>query len=148
MSKTNQKVVSNRFKWIPMNERLDNLGLPLPPRKPEIGRPLLWVAIDPQGGCIEDIYLVNETGKTLENVIVGTGGCQIFDDDVFTLTGSDNEYINIADGDALKIDSYDGRADSDYILQIHIKIQINGKQIKLKSLVAKGGFKEEVLLWS
>jgi len=142
-----KKIVSNRFKWIPMNERLDNLGLPLPPRKPEIGRPLLWVAIDHQGGYVEDIYLVNETGKTLENVIVSTGGCQTFDDDLLTLTGSDNEYKNIADGDALKIDSYDRMADSDYILQINIKIQIDGKQIKLRSLVAKGGFKEEVLLW-
>jgi hypothetical protein len=131
-----------------MNERRDNLGLPLPPRKPETGRPLLWVAIDFQGDFVEDIYLVNETGKTLENVIVSIGGYQTFDDDLLTLTGSDNEYKNIADGDALKIDSYDRMADSDYILQINIKIQIDGKQIKLRSLVAKGGFKEEVLLWS
>jgi len=143
-----KKIVSNRFKWIPMNERRDNLGLPLPPRKPETGRPLLWVAIDFQGDFVEDIYLVNETGKTLENVIVSIGGYQTFDDDLLTLTGSDNEYKNIADGDALKIDSYDRMADSDYILQINIKIQIDGKQIKLRSLVAKGGFKEEVLLWS
>jgi hypothetical protein len=142
-----KKIVSNRFKWIPMNERLDSLGLPLPPRKPETGRPLLWVAIDPQGDFVEDIYLVNETGETLENVIVSTGGCQTFGEDLLTLAGSDNEYKNIEDGDALKIDSYDEMADSDYILQINIKIQIDGKQIKLRSLVAKGGFKEEVLLW-
>ena len=148
MKQSNKKVVKNKFKWTPMEDRVDKLGLPLPPRKPEIGRPLLWIAIDPQGGYDEDIYLVNETGKTLENVIVSTGGFQTFDDDVFDLTGSDNEYKNITDGDALKIDSYDARADSDYILQIHLKVQIDGKQIKLRSLVVKGGLKEQVLLWS
>ena len=61
-----KKIVSNRFKWIPMNERLDNLGLPLPPRKPEIGRPLLWVAIDHQGGYVEDIYLLMKLEKLLK----------------------------------------------------------------------------------
>lgn len=148
MSKVNQKIVSDQFKWVPMNERLDNLGLPFPPRKPEIGRPLLWIAIDPLDGYIKDVYLVNETGKTLENVIVTTGGMQVFDDDVHDLTESSNEYKNVETGDAIKVDSYDEMSDSDSMLQLHLVVQIDGKQIKLRSLVAKGGFKEEVLLWS
>jgi hypothetical protein len=38
-------------------------------------------------------------------------------------------------------------ADSDYVLQIYIKIKINEKWIEIETSASKGGFKEEVLLW-
>jgi|JYMV01.1.fsa_nt_gi hypothetical protein len=147
MKSTNQKIVSNKFKWIPMDERLDSLGLPLPPRSPEIRKPLLWIAIESQNNFVKDVYLVNETGENLETVIASTGGFQTLDDDVLGVSGSDIEYKNIANCDAVKIDEYDVIADSDYVLQIYIKVKLKGKWIDLKTSARKGGFEEEVLLW-
>ena len=89
MKRTSQKRVNNKFKWLPMDERLDNLGLTLPPRKPEIKKPLLWIAIEPQDDFVDDIYLVNETGNTIESVIANTGGFQTLDDDMFSISGPD-----------------------------------------------------------
>ena len=146
MKKSNQKVISNKFKWIPINERVDRLGLPLPPRKPEAKKPLLWIAIDSSDEWVEDIYLVNETGKILERVIAGSGGFQTVDDDVLNLTGSDVMYKDIANGDAVKVDEYHKMYDSDYVLQLQIQVKMNGEWIKLRPLVEKGGFKEEILL--
>jgi len=147
MKLTKKKVVKDKFKWIPKDQRLDSLGLPLPPRKPEIRKPLLWIAIEPLKSIFQDIYLVNETGKTLETVIASTGGFESFDDDVIGVSGPDIEYKNIASGDAVKIDAYNAMADSDYVLQIYIKIKINEKWIEIETSASKGGFKEEVLLW-
>jgi hypothetical protein len=147
MKQSNKKVVKNKFKWTPMEDRVDKLGLPLPPRKPEIGRPVLWIAIEPQGNFVKDIYLVNETGGILENVIASIGGLQSYDDDVFGISGSEIKYKNIENGDAVKIDEYDEMADSDSVLQIYLKVKIKGKWLELKSSSLKGGFKEEVLIW-
>ena len=143
-----KKNITNKFKWVPMDKRVDNLGLPLPPRKPESKKPLLWIAIDPQDDLVSDVYLVNETGATLDSVIAGTGGFESFDDDVYGISGNDVEYKDIANGNAIKVDEYHIRNDSDSVLQISFKIKIQEKQIELKSSTTKGGFKEEVLLWS
>lgn len=148
MKRTSQKRVNNKFKWLPMNERLDNLGLPLPPRKPEIKKPLLWIAIKPQNDFVNDIYLVNETGNTIENVIANTGGFQTLDDDMLCISGPDIEYKKIVNNDAVKVEEYDKLHDSDYALEISIKVKLNGKWSDFKTSTAKGGFKEEVLLWN
>ncbi len=152
MKKINQKIVSNKFKWVPMNERLDNLGLPLPPRKPETQKPLLWIAIEPQDDLIEDVYLVNETGETLETVNARTGGFESIDDDYNGISGTDIEYKNIANNDSVKIDEYHQISDSDYVLIIFIKLKLKGKFIELETSSTSrtsgaSGFKEEVLLW-
>ncbi len=149
MKKINQKIVSNKFKWVPMNERHDNLGLPLPPRKPETQKPLLWIAIEPQDGLIEDVYLVNETGETLEAINASTVGFESLDDDYYGISGLDIEYKNIANNDAVKIEEYHQISDSDSVLIISIKVKLKGKLIKLETSSAKraSGFKEEVLLW-
>jgi len=147
MKGAKKEIISNKFKWIPMEKRVDNLGLSLPPRKPETGKPLLWVAIDPQDNFIKDIYLVNDTGKTIEAVVAQTGGFETVDDDVITVSRSDIEYKNIENGDAVKIEEYHEIYDSDYVLYIYIKVKISGNWINLETS-AKGGFKEEVLLWS
>lgn len=142
-----KKNITNKFKWIPMDKRVDNLGLPLPPRNPETKKPLLWIAIDPQDDLVSDVYLVNETGATLDSVIASTGGFESFDD-VYGISGNDVEYKDIENGNAIKVDEYHVRSDSDSVLQISFKIKIQENQIELKSSTAKGGFKEEVLLWS
>ncbi len=152
MKKINQKIVSNKFKWVPMNERHDNLGLPLPPRKPETQKPLLWIAIEPQDGLIEDVYLVNETGETLEAINASTVGFESLDDDYYGISGLDIEYKNIANNDAVKIEEYHQISDSDSVLIISIKVKLKGKLIKLKTSSTSrtsgaSGFKEEVLLW-
>lgn len=152
MKKINQKIVSNKFKWVPMNERRDNLGLPLPPRKPETQKPLLWIAIEPQDGLIEDVYLVNETGETLEAINASTVGFESLDDDYYGISGLDIEYKNIANNDAVKIEEYHQISDSDSVLIISIKVKLKGKLIKLKTSSTSrtsgaSGFKEEVLLW-
>ena len=95
----------------------------------------------------DDIYLVNETGNTIESVIANTGGFQTLDDDMFSISGPYIEYKKIVNNDAVKVEEYDKLRDSDYVLEISIKVKLNGKWIDLKKPTAKGGFKEEVLLW-
>lgn len=141
------KKVSRKFKWVPMQDRVDKFGFPLPPRKPESKKPLLWIAVDKKNEWVESIFLVNETETTLENVVASTGGFQTLDDEILTLKGTDIEYINIKAGSAVKVDEYDKLHDSDYVLSLNIKVKIDGKWIKLPSISKKGGFKEEVLLW-
>lgn len=147
MKQSNKEIIKNKFKWIPMEDRVDKLGLPLSPRKPEVGKPILWIAIEPRDDFVKDIYLVNETGDILENVIASIGGFESYDDDVFGISGSKIKYKNIENGDAVKIDEYDEMTNSDSVLQMYLKVKIKGKWLELKSSSAKGGLKEEVLMW-
>ena len=98
MGELKKSIVKDKFKWKPMDERVDKLGLPFPPRPKEIKSPLLWIAIDPKDKYTQDIYLVNETGKILEAVIANVGGFESFDDDVIGYSGPDIKYEHVENG--------------------------------------------------
>ncbi len=40
---TGHKRVNDEFNWIPMDKRIDKLGLPVPPRAPELRKPVFWL---------------------------------------------------------------------------------------------------------
>jgi hypothetical protein len=65
MNDLSKKIVKNKFKWIPMNQRTDKLGLPLPPRAEETRRPFLWLAREKH-----ELYLVNSSNVALQSVTV------------------------------------------------------------------------------
>jgi len=148
MKKEQQKTIKDGFTWLPMDKRVDKLGFPLPPRKPELRKPLLWVAIESaQEDFIDDIYLVNSSDEVLEVVISNTGGFQTCDDDILTMSSKGFEYKNVANGDAVKVGEYHQILDSDYVLQLSLTITTKHGVIEITPQAEKGGFKEVVLLW-
>ena len=160
MNQSRKKTLKNKFKWIPMHERVDKLGLPLPPRSVDSRMPRLWVTSLPRvmktlkthDDWVQDVYLVNSSGKTLESVIATTGGCQslgLDNDEVVAGSDATIEYSNVANGDAVRIFQHEEFYDSDWLLGISLEVKMNGKWIKLETSYTKGtkGFPEEALLY-
>ena len=102
-----KKILKNKFKWIPMHERLDKIGLPVPPRPVDSRIPKLWLTkplLNQDDFATEayDVYLVNSSDSTLESVIVDSGGLLYDDDDLITTSQKDDiEYYNVENGDAV-----------------------------------------------
>jgi hypothetical protein len=97
----------------------------------------------------DELYLVNLSGETLDEVVAGTGGFITFDDDVAAVSSEDDSYVykNVKPKDAVKVDEYN-IYDQDYVLQtcISIKSEAFGC-FNLSSPAEKGGIFEVVLLW-
>jgi len=136
-------VLENRFKWVPIAERKSKWG-PMPPRKKETRRPLLWLTRDEK-----ELYFVNSSEEILDFVTTGTGGFQTVDDDCITVTAKNNyEYKNVKPNDAVKVEEFDGYYDLDYLLQVSLEVQSkNLGSIEILSPCEKGGVDEAVLLW-
>ncbi|MEX1196327.1 MAG: hypothetical protein WEB57_00505 [Pseudohongiellaceae bacterium] len=124
-----------------------------PPRRrpwqtsPDPRKPLLWLAKGREDDG--ERYLVNATGETLDQVIADVGGCITVDDDALPVTSeSPYTYRNVANGEAVKVEHFDGYYDLDYLLQIVLEIQSPtlGRVIILTP-PEKGGVGELVLLW-
>ena len=160
MSWSEKKTLKNNFKWIPKHERLDKIGLPVPPRPVDNRIPKLWItslppvekALKTGNALVTDTYLVNSSGVMLESVIATTGGLQYWDeDDDECIYGTDQEieYENVANGDAVRIFEHEAQYDADWFLAISLKVKMNDKWIKLNTSITKGtkGFLEEVLLY-
>lgn len=139
------KTIENGFTWIPPDERVSRFGGPLPPRKPETRRPILWLARDGQ-----ELYFVNASQETLDTVIAETGGCMTADDDVLTVSSESNyQYKNVPPDTAVKIEEYDLIFDSDFLLQVSIIVKSATLGcIEILSPPKKGGVEEMVLLWN
>lgn len=140
------KTVKNKFTWIPMDKRTSKFGGPVTPRKPEVRKPLLWLA-----RVGNELFLVNSSGETLDYVIPSTGGFQTYydSDEVVTISRDGvYKYENVSDSDAVKVEEFDEVYDSDYILQVYITVQSPklGK-IEIATPSGKGGVGEAVLLW-
>lgn len=136
-------MLKNEFTWVPMDQRSGRFGAS-PPRKPELRRPLLWLALD-----AGDLYLVNASGETLDSVISDMGGFTTSDDDVVTVASDKNyEYKNVENGSAVKVDEYDDYYDLDYLIQVVLRVQSPKFGIlEIVSPLEKGGVRETVLLW-
>jgi hypothetical protein len=96
-----------------------------------------------------ELYLVNSSVETLDEVSAESGGFQTVDDDVVSITSNDGyTYKNVKPNFAVKIEEYDGYNDLDYILQVVVTIQsTNLGTIEILTLPAKGGVGETVILW-
>jgi hypothetical protein len=137
------KLLKNEFTWVPLDKRSGRFGA-APPRKPELRRPLLWLA---RAGA--ELYLVNASGEALDSVVVDLGGFITTDDSAVTASSNQNyEYKNIDNGDAVKVDEYDDYNDPDYVLQVVIKVRSSKfGSMEIFSPAEKGGVKETVLIW-
>jgi hypothetical protein len=140
----NRGIVEGEFTWYPHQEIESRFGGSRPPSKPELRKPLLWLARDGN-----DLYFVNISGETLDSVIADSGGFQTADDTVISVTSNTQyEYKNVINNAAVKIEEYDGHYDLDYLLQASILIKSKSLGcIQILSPCEKGGVGETVLLW-
>ncbi len=76
------KVLQNEFTYTPLH-----LIPGMPPRKPDNRLPLLWLAR--KGG---ELYLVNDSGETLDWVGTGVGGFISADDEILPVSSA-KDYI-------------------------------------------------------
>ena len=136
--------IENKFIWVPIDKRKSRFGGgPMPYRKPENRRPILWLAREKN-----DVYLVNSSEETLDFVIADGGGFFIDDDDIVTFGGKKYEYKNVKPNNAVKVEEYDDFYDSDFFLQISLRVQSQKLGcINILSPTKKGGIGETVLLW-
>ncbi|TXI80911.1 MAG: hypothetical protein E6Q39_02015 [Crocinitomicaceae bacterium] len=138
-----QKLIENGFTWVPPEKRKSRFGGTVSPRIPEARLPMLWLARDGH-----ELYLVNNSGATLDVVTAGTGGFQTVDDQVAIIDSREvYQYIGVSQGSSVKVDEYD-ICDSDFVLQMFLKIKSeNFGLIEIRLPATKGGGKEMVLLW-
>lgn len=138
------KRIENIFNWVPMDKRKDKLGLPLPPRKPELRKPLFWLNRDDN-----ELYFINDSEETLDNVSTTTYGHTCDLDMVLFLEGDGClSYDHVKPQEAVKIEEFHPMWDSDFVLQVEIRLQ-SKKQgcFKITPPSKRGGIGEIVLLW-
>ena len=139
------KTLVGAFNWIPMDKRMSKFGGPMSPRKPEIRRPVLWLA---RAG--NELYLVNDAKEALDDVVAGHGGWVRADDRVATAASEvEFHYEHVQPGEAVKVDQYDGNHDLDYMLSVALKVQSPSLGcLEIESPAEKGGLDETILLWN
>ena len=149
MEEKTKNILKNQFHRTPMDKRTDGFGSPLPPRKPELRKPLLW--LDSRSlGQGHELYLINSSDEIIDSVSASSGGFQTIDnDDLATVTGTIYEYQNVEPGDAVKIEEFDCFYDLDYLIQVGIRLKSKKLgNIKILTPSEKGGIrKETVLIW-
>ncbi len=118
-----------------------------PPRvgQSETRKPLLWIKRDG-----DEVFLVNASSEALTFVRASSGGFVSSDDGAHATKGDwAPEYQNVAPGEAVKVEEYDGYYDLDYVLQVQLQVRSPGLgEMDLLSTPAKGGVKTQVVLWS
>lgn len=113
--------------------------------KKEVRTPVFWLA---RKG--PELYFVNNSYEMLDLVSTHTGGCETCDNEVVTISDDVGfTYRNVKPNEAVKIDQYDDVHDIDYLQQVALRIE-SKKQgcINMLTQPAKGGIKEEILLWN
>jgi hypothetical protein len=123
------KRVMHEFKWM----------------RPEDKKPVFYVM---RNG--EELYFVNDSADTLNSVSNSTGGCQTVDDGVMPISSPDALYLyeKVEPGEAVKVEHYDPYWDSDYLLQLEVKVTSPTFGDKIFRVVGKGGIDDTVLLWA
>jgi hypothetical protein len=135
--------VLNKFEWLPPEKRPSRIPGPKPPRKPETRTPLFFLARDG-----DDVYFVNNSTETLKSVVSDAGGLLNVDDEMdLNVGGPQYSYNNVMPGEAVKVENYHPMFDSDYILQLEVKVSSPAVGVKTFRVLGKGGVKETELLW-
>jgi hypothetical protein len=136
------KTRNDGFTWVPPGQQ-GRIYIE-PPRKKETRRPLLWLARNH-----EELYLVNDSGETLDIVTATSGGFFTADELVGTLSSeSAYRYEMVQSGTAVKVDEYNIIYDSDFLLQVYLTVQSQKLgRLEITSPPEKGGVQETVLLW-
>lgn len=137
------KIIEN-VKWISYEERESKFGGgPLPPRKPNPRRPLFWLARNDW-----ELYLINESGETLDKIVVKISATLTLDDEVVPVAVNVRyEYENVKPGTAVQVDKYSWD-DDEFLLQLFIKTALKKFGcMEFISLPRKPIEKETILLW-
>jgi hypothetical protein len=139
------KTLAGAFNWIPMDKRMSKFGGPMPPRKPELRRPVLWLA---RAG--QELYLVNDLKEALNDVVADYGGWVTADEQVATVaSAAEYRYKHVQSGEGVKVEQYDGYYDLDYVLAVVLKVQSPSLGcLEIESPAEKGGLGETILLWN
>jgi len=136
------KTIREGFPWVPPEQRTSRFGGPMPPRKPELRRPALWLH-----RCGDELYLVNALDEPLDEVSVGGERSQTLDDDVLAQSAPVMTYHDVAPGAAVKVDQYDGFYDLDYLIVLKLIVRSPSLGELYCHTAGKGGIEETVLLW-
>jgi hypothetical protein len=98
----------------------------------------------------EELFFVNDSEETLNSVSTSTGGCQTLDDEVMLVSSPDPLYWyeNVKPGEAVKVEQYDPYWDSDFLLQLEVKVSSATYGDKILRVTGKGGVDDTVLLWA
>lgn len=141
------RIVKDHFEWLPEHERIK-----FPPRKPDPRVAMLWIDSTYEfSDCRErELYLINNSGKTIDKIEIFTTGYISFDGQVAAVTDENGvTYENIEHGWGVKIDEYDNHYDLDYVLGFNAEIWSEHLgHIRLRSMGEKGGHEGlEVALW-
>jgi hypothetical protein len=137
------KRLSNKFEWLPPEKRPSRFPGAKPPRKPETRKPLFFLARDG-----DDVYFVNDSTETLNTVVSDAGGLlNIDDEEDIGVSGPKYSYENVLPGEAVKVENYHPMFDSDFLLQLEVKVWSPAFGGKTFRAIGKGGVKETVLFW-
>jgi hypothetical protein len=138
------KTLAGAFNWVPMDKRMSKFGGPMSPRKPELRRPVLWLA---RSG--NELYLVNDSREVLEAVDAGYGGWITADDQVGTVASeAEYRYENVQPGAAVKVEEYDGFYDLDFMLSVRLTVRSPRLGcLEIETAADKGGIDETILIW-
>lgn len=104
--------------WIAPNLKKNNLGLPLPPRKPELRTPIYWLSS--RGN---ELYFVNASHLVIEKLSsTATGWFTVDDEAMTTVESVQYEYFNVLPNEAVLIESFDEMLDSDFNFQLSLHL--------------------------
>lgn len=133
------RIVDNKFNWFASK-------FPGPNPRQNGPIPLLWLC---RSG--EELYLVNSSTETIDEISVRHGGMQTVDDEALCLASKSRyTYKNVEPNQAVKVDEYDGFYDLDFLIQVYIRIrsEILG-HMEIRSSLSKGGLKRNTaLIWN
>ncbi|MCX4190816.1 hypothetical protein [Methylophaga sp. OBS3] len=127
-----------------MAERIPSPELPHRLISQKLGKATIWIS-----GGSEEIYLVNNSGRTIKNIRASVGGF-VSGDDVSVPYSSESKYsyIDVHDGEAVLVEKLDGYYDLDYVHQLFLELEDEHLgQIELTTLPDKGKIKTQALFW-
>lgn len=149
--KTEKRLLKHDFKWVEPFQRKSRLpGNDKPHRigKPETRKPYLWLIRSLPKMSISDLYLINDSGEVLEEVVSNIYGFLTDDDEIHSFsTKADYTYKDVQPGEAVRVEKYNLMYDSDYVLGLSIQITSKGLGEIEFSNGTKGGINKAIILW-
>lgn len=139
----NHKRISDYPAWIAPHLKKDKLGLPLPPRKPELREPVYWLSS--RGN---ELYFVNASHLVINKLISTATGWFTADEAMATVESGQYEYTNILPNEAVMIECFDEILDSDFNFQLslHLHAEQYG-HIQMLLPISMENKSDIVLLW-
>lgn len=127
-----------------MAERIPSPELPHQLISQKLGKATIWIS-----GGREEIYLVNNSGRTIKNVSASVGGF-VSADDVAVPYSSESKYsyVDVQSGEAVLVEKLDGYYDLDYVHQLFLELDDEHLgHLELTTLPDKGKIKTQALFW-